>query len=507
MIHDLRGINRFLQPPVFTLRGGKEAGEVVRASSWLAALDLRHGYQQVAMSQDARRFLGARCGDQTVASTVLPFGLNISPYVFTRITNWLARLIREKTNLRVAVYIDDFLLGAQSREELRKGIRKVRCLFERLGVVVSEDKEVGPATRVPFLGFEWDAEFKTVSVPQSRRAEYRRAVANLLRHPQSQAVWRSTIGKLLFLGEAVGPAMRHTRSLMWTSMGRRRLIEAKGEAREDLEWWKGALSGPLELSLVRRPVEAAIATDASDTGLGVVLDVASPPPGKCQLVGSPCLQEARVREGLPAQDPERHINEKELEALLRVLERHGAALQGKRVVWYTDSRCARAAIANQGSQRLSKGTWEVAKAVLDRLQSEGIEVVPTHVPGRLNGAADGLSRPGQEHSDVEAALARVTEEWGPLQEDPCGVTREPTSLLEGLSWAEKRTLLWPQPRDLGRILDLLGLVAGDKAPEGSAWWGNWRDCELLGFRLEGCSPLTSRHGRRGTGIGPTSQPP
>ena len=165
-----------------------------------------------------------------VASTVLPFDLFISPYVFTRITNWLARVIREKTGLKVVVYIDDFLLGGQSEEELRSGLEAVKRLFTRLGVVSSEDKEVGPAVRVPFLGFEWDAGLKTVSVPQEKRAEYRRAVSNLLRHPQAREVWRRTIGKLLFLREAVGPTLRHTRSLMWASQKRGKLIEASGEA-------------------------------------------------------------------------------------------------------------------------------------------------------------------------------------------------------------------------------------------------------------------------------------
>ena len=83
LIHDLRSINRCLAPPKFTLKGAKEAAAVVRESEWLVSLDMKHGYQQVAVSKKARKYLGAQCGDKTVASTVLPFGLNLSPYVFT----------------------------------------------------------------------------------------------------------------------------------------------------------------------------------------------------------------------------------------------------------------------------------------------------------------------------------------------------------------------------------------------------------------------------------------
>ena len=45
LIHDLREVNKSIVPPKFTLHGARDAGEVVRNSEWLAALDLRHGYQ------------------------------------------------------------------------------------------------------------------------------------------------------------------------------------------------------------------------------------------------------------------------------------------------------------------------------------------------------------------------------------------------------------------------------------------------------------------------------
>lgn len=275
LIHDLRGVNDHLAPPRFTLHGAREAGEVVRASEWLAVLDLKHGYQQVAMAPEARRFLGARMGDKTVVSTVLPFGLSLSPYVFTRLTGWLAREARRRFGLQVAVYIDDFLVGAASKEELEKGLQRVKDLFSRLGVVISTEKEVQPARRVEFIGYLWDAERKVVAVPRERRAEYRRAVKNLLRHPQSRDTWRRVVGKLGFLREAVGPTMRHIRSLLHVIAARRHrgLIAAEGEAQTDLEWWAEQLAHHMELSLITTPVSGSITTDASDNGLGFLVSI------------------------------------------------------------------------------------------------------------------------------------------------------------------------------------------------------------------------------------------
>ena len=96
--------------------------------------------------------------------TVLPFGLSLSPYVFTRLTGFLARLVRRRVGLEVAVYVDDFLLGGASKEKVARGLEEVRDLFGRLGVVLSDKIPAVPAQQADFLGFRWDAVAKEVQV-------------------------------------------------------------------------------------------------------------------------------------------------------------------------------------------------------------------------------------------------------------------------------------------------------------------------------------------------------
>ena len=86
--------------------------------------------------------------------------------------------------MRAAVYVDDFLLGAETKEKLQHGIEEVEAFFSTLGVVLSEKTARQPAKKVEFLGLLWDAGAKEVSVTGPRRTEYRREVKNLLRHPQ-----------------------------------------------------------------------------------------------------------------------------------------------------------------------------------------------------------------------------------------------------------------------------------------------------------------------------------
>ena len=459
--------------------GALEAAQVVRESNWLVALDLRHGYQQVAMAPEARRYLGARLGDQVLASTVLPFGLNISPYVFTRLTNFLAREVRRRFGLQVAVYVDDFLLGASTREALEKGLEEVKNFFTRLGVVLSDKAPAVVSQRAEFLGFSWDAVAKEVSVSQERRRQYRREVKALLRKPQPRARWRQVVGRLLFLREACGPTLRHVRSLLRVVRGRTEgPVEARGEAKLDLLWWVEKLRGPVSLALPIKPVSASLTTDASDGTLGFSI----------------VTEDSRIEKTLQAQDSRLAINSKELEAILRGLEAGKDLLRGRHVVLYTDNMTARAAVARQGTQRLSSKAWELSKAIVDRAEELGVRFLPRHVPGRLNAHADALSRPLEEREAWEEALRRVTSAWGPLEEDPCGWTGAPTSLLEGCTWAGRRCLLRPQVHQLGKVVELLELVRrepplGDPstwesmavliAPHwrGATWW-----TQLVGMR-------------------------
>ena len=157
-----------------------------------------------------------------------------------------------------------------------------------------------------------------------------------------------------------------------------------------------ALQHPLSMPLAILPVTASLTTDASEAALGF----------------SVVEGERRLEETKPSQDSRLSINSKELEAILRGLEAGKDLLRGRHVVLYTDNMTARAAVARQGTQRLSSKAWELSKAIVDRAEELGVRFLPRHVPGRLNAHADALSRPLEEREAWEEALRRVTQHGG-----------------------------------------------------------------------------------------------
>ena len=417
---------------------------------------MHHGYQQVAVDLKAREFLGAWAEGKEVVSTVLPFGLNLSPYIFTRFTTWVTRKIREKFGLYSAVYVDDYLFGAESKEKLEEGIKKVRSLFETLGIKISSKTALIPQREVQFLGFNWNALTKEISVPTERRKEYRRRILNILRHPQTKKVWNKVTGRLLFLKQAVGPTMRRLRSIFKAANSRKKgLIQATGEAAEDLSWWAEKLRKPVTFPLREDQISGAIVTDASQEGIGVTLDIWDPKEGKSVSQ----TEEFRFQ---PTSGM--HINGKELEALWKILNKRGEELKGKKLMWLTDNECARAMVAKQGSQVVGEDLWGLTKCITYFIWERSITLVPQRVPGRLNLLTDQLSRPKEEFSLWQRALAGLVKRLGPFQFDPCGAFGAVQSPLEKMEWLKGRSILLPRIDKIRELVDMLAQLQPVQPP-------------------------------------------
>lgn len=138
-----------------------------------------------------------------------------------------------------------------------------------------------------------------------------------------------------------------------------------------------------------------MAADASNAGLGYVLEIQGQPTVKGQI------QQA---------GGEDHINRRELLAFQRAVEENAEALEGGKMVWYVGNSMV-AIIRKQETQHIAAEMWEVGKKMLDLLESKSMGVIVKKVPGALNGAADRLSSPGVAEAGWEGAISTITEKW------------------------------------------------------------------------------------------------
>jgi hypothetical protein len=132
---------------------------------------------------------------------VLPFGLSCAPRIFQSLTGSLVQAWRA-AGLKVAVYLDDFIWGASTREEL---IRTSRIIAEDLrdaGLRLSPKKTfIRPHSVITYLGVIVDAERSCFALPArkaNRIADFARDALTHRHAGVSTTALRSWLGRVCF---------------------------------------------------------------------------------------------------------------------------------------------------------------------------------------------------------------------------------------------------------------------------------------------------------------------
>ncbi len=99
---------------------------------------------------------------------VLPFGLSLSPRVFRKVVEGALTPLRE-VGIRILNYLDDWLILAQSREQLGDHRDLVLRHLSQLGLRVNWEKsKLSPVQRISFLGVELDSVSMTARLTEER---------------------------------------------------------------------------------------------------------------------------------------------------------------------------------------------------------------------------------------------------------------------------------------------------------------------------------------------------
>ena len=89
---------------------------LIQKDDWLTKLDLKDAYLSVPVNPCYQKYLKFRWLDQLWQFTVLPFGLNSAPYIFTKLMKPVIATLR-KLGIRMVLYLDDMILMANSQEK------------------------------------------------------------------------------------------------------------------------------------------------------------------------------------------------------------------------------------------------------------------------------------------------------------------------------------------------------------------------------------------------------
>ena len=273
---NLKGLNRFIETKKFKLEDGRAPKDLLCPGDYLAKIDLKNAYFAVPMSSNSSRYLRFIFQGQCFQFLCLPFGLNIAPWIFTKILKPVLRILREK-GLRSVAYLDDILCLGRTEEECRHNGDLTTRLLSQLGFRINWDKTIlDPVQTIEFLGIIYNSLDMSLELPLKKRRE---ALHNLeVFSTCSQCTlrqWSSFIGHLNFCSQTIKYGRLYLREfervrylgLLMNGDNFDAQISLSKSLEPLFSWWKSQIPRA-KISITRGSYVKEIFSDASLTGWG-----------------------------------------------------------------------------------------------------------------------------------------------------------------------------------------------------------------------------------------------
>ena len=164
-ILDLRRLNSFVKTLSFRMLTCTQVLSSVAEGEWFTLVDLKDAYFHVPIHPLHRRFLRFAFGGQEYEFRVLPFGLSLSPRVFTRVVAAVLAPLHAQ-GIRVLPYLDDWLIQATSRQQAVEDTARVVSHVQSLGFRLNWEKSVlTPSQQITFVGISLDSVSMVATLP------------------------------------------------------------------------------------------------------------------------------------------------------------------------------------------------------------------------------------------------------------------------------------------------------------------------------------------------------
>lgn len=326
----------------------------IRGSRFFARLDLKDAFFRILVPIGFRIFTSFRCDGKQYQFRRMPFGLKTAPSVFQRFMD------THLSDLGTSYYwyIDDILVHAETRKELRRRVHALKTRLRTKGCVINEEKSVYDQTSILFAGIQITEEGIGPNLTSAHQAVN-------LPVPRTKKEAQSALGLVSYLRDYI-PLISHFDSMLYPDKSGLRLPPDVYESQ-----WRRLMrhlaSAMTTLKHVKEGEPMELYTDASNLALGVIIIQF----GKVVAVSSRKLTSAETR--YSATDRE-HI------ALVHAAKRFRLLLHPNTSVW-----CDHAALITRKPEDLlpKQARWaEIVRQWMPNVR---------HVKG-TNNPADFVSR-------------------------------------------------------------------------------------------------------------------
>ncbi len=279
LITDLREINASVTVPKFRYEDVSSLQHVVESHDFMITWDFKNGFHHVPIHTDFQDYLGICHRGRYYVWTVLPFGLNVSPYYFQKVTRTAITYLRSE-GLKVASYVDDGLLSAAENLIISHRNKVLQC-FEDLGWHLNYDKSsLDAEQRKEFLGYTVLSTGKSdnpeLQVPHHKLRKLRHDLRRLLKKESLSARTLARVaGLCISLTRAILPGklmLRGIYRLLATKASWESPLVLNDEVRQEMTWWIESVGYWNGTTILPKTIQAQIWTDASHWGWGATLN-------------------------------------------------------------------------------------------------------------------------------------------------------------------------------------------------------------------------------------------
>ena len=278
-----RSVNDFTDTVAvkFSYKSVDEVVELMEQGDYMSTIDIKDAYRAVSIHpRDRERqglhwiFRGKEC--TYMKDNRLCMGLSSSPYVFSKISDFIVRCAIREGIGRVVNYLDDFCIVSTTLAEGCIFQERLIAILRRIGFHISFKKLQSPATTVRFLGIEIDSVGLEMRLPGDKLSKLIRILEQV---GERKRVSRRELEKLGGLLAHCSKVVRGGRTFC------RRIYDAISSVREphfsvrlssgfreDIAWWRGFAAKFNGRARVLGKFAAHLATysDASDFGYGAL---------------------------------------------------------------------------------------------------------------------------------------------------------------------------------------------------------------------------------------------
>lgn len=387
LVVNLKPLNVFINSPHFKMEDYRTAQNLLRPDYFMSVIDLKEAYHAILVDKAHQKYLKFRWNNTLYQFTCLPFGLNIAPFVYTKIMRPVLANLRGQ-GCNSVTFLDDSLIIGKTKKLCEKFVKITLSLFSNLGLTVNVKKsQLNPSKEVRFLGFIFNTEKYSMWLPEDKRSKISIKINQFLN--VSTFSIRECAELVGLLGAAT-PAVNYgavylkelehdkNEALIHNSGDYSKSMNISEISKLDLLWWASTLRSSSK-SLYKDNYDCVLTTDASKSGWGGET-------AGLVTKGSWSGNESAL-----------HINELELLAVLYSLQSFHLSM-GKNILLKCDNTTAISYINNQGGCRKS-GCHNIAKRIWRWAEERNCQLFATYINTKINVTADALSRADRDTTD------------------------------------------------------------------------------------------------------------